>query len=694
MFNVAGEVIIKGDHGAQVLGGAVIDAKQGIALDSGVGRLIVEAGATQSSSKNSSASIGVSYGAGGLTFSAGASKGQSKGTSYSPVQLITDGTLTIRSQGGADFLGVVTDVNKVDVGVIGDVNVVTLQNQFHSKSSGFGVSFTYGPGMATGSGISASSSKTDRVFTANQTSIIGKEQTIWNVSGNTNLVGSVVAQGTYDDQGIFHDGGNMVFNSGSVSYTHLNDKDISKSISGGINIGMPPVGQPDQTGSGSGTLSIDFSTTKGLTLATLGQGNITLGAGNIDGINRDVNGSQIITEHDVQRGTITVTPEMLTDPVGTVGKIGSNLALMGEQVQHIPEEIKGEINRVSDVASEVMQVVAKAASMGVDAKGVRKVEGDAADQFRAEKGLPEDTKVYAVKGEDGYEVLIAFDGTWNDRDRDAPLGGETNVAILADKKIYLGDDVLYHKGVGTGDILDQYLCGLTGCGSEEIRTEVRDMLIASYNEKGQGQPLIIDNLCFSRGCANALELTNELLVYGLPEAGLKPGDITFRSVLMFDSVAAMGDPSNGINLGYDMTTSSEVGTILHATANQEKRRLFDLMSLGYGDGTYPSNVTEQGFLGVHSDIGGGWRPGEQGKDNGLASMALGWMHDKAVAAGVPFAPLPENRQPSSSLQQLYNTYLQTGQVSQQLQDTYVHAPSWYYWNTDTRSVYYPNAGNR
>ncbi len=344
MFNVAGEVIIKGDHGAQVLGGAVIDAKQGITLDSGVGRLIVEAGATQSSSKNSSASIGVSYGAGGLTFSAGGSKGQSKGTSYSPVQLITDGTLTIRSQNGADFLGVVTDVNKVDVGVIGDVNVVTLQNQFHSKSSGFGVSFTYGPGMATGSGISASSSKTDRVFTANQTSIIGKESTVWNVSGNTNLVGSVVAQGTYDDQGIFHDGGNMVFNSGSVSYTHLNDKDISKSISGGINIGERPVNQApqDKETSGSGTLSIDFSTTKGLTLATLGNGQVTLGSGNIDGINRDVNGSQIITEHDVQRGTITVTPEMLTDPVGTVEKIGKNLGTIATQIPDIPSELAQE----------------------------------------------------------------------------------------------------------------------------------------------------------------------------------------------------------------------------------------------------------------------------------------------------------------------------------------------------------------
>jgi hypothetical protein len=134
--------------------------------------------------------------------------------------------------------------------------------------------------------------------------------------------------------------------------------------------------------------------------------------------------------------------------------------------------------------------------------------------------------------------------------------------------------------------------------------------------------------------------------------------------------------------------------IYHATADHEYRNLFDLQSQRNADGTTPPNVTEQGFPGAHAGIGSGYAPNEQGIPNTLSTIPLQWMHNQAVAAGAPLAPIPEQYQVPPALQALYNEYRAGNPVAEEtLKENYIH-DSRYFWerwlNDQQRSVFYPN----
>ncbi|MFO1251140.1 MAG: DUF2235 domain-containing protein [Inhella sp.] len=80
---------------------------------------------------------------------------------------------------------------------------------------------------------------------------------------------------------------------------------------------------------------------------------------------------------------------------------------------------------------------------------------------------------------------------------------------------------------------------------------------------------------------------------------------------------------------------------VHFTAGHEIRNSFPLDSAREGD-RYPPSVDERVYPGVHSNVGGGYRPGEGGKspeaDRLLSLVPLLAMHDAALAAGVPLLP--------------------------------------------------------
>jgi hypothetical protein len=104
---------------------------------------------------------------------------------------------------------------------------------------------------------------------------------------------------------------------------------------------------------------------------------------------------------------------------------------------------------------------------------------------------------------------------------------------------------------------------------------------------------------------------------------------------LFDTVGSFGLPGNSTDIGYDLRIDDRVGTAAHAVALNEHRAAFDLVSIQYNE--YSSNTStyreERGFLGAHSDIGGGYSTGD------LSDFALRWMHAKALAAGVHMSPL-------------------------------------------------------
>ena len=283
-----------------------------------------------------------------------------------------------------------------------------------------------------------------------------------------------------------------------------------------------------------------------------------------------------------------------------------------------------------------------------------------------------------------------MDGTGNDRSKDIANGAETNVSILYGLYDDADDDrnrPLYYPGVGT-DPLTTVVGGLTGLGG---RNRINDALEEIKTNWDGSSIISVDVFAFSRGSAQALELQNHILNEGIP--GVPAENILINGMFLYDTVGSMGLPGNNIDPGYDLS-GSPVVPIYHATAEHEYRNLFDLQSQRNADGTMPSNVIEQSFPGAHAGIGGGYAPNEQGIPNTLSSIPLQWMHNQAVAAGAPLAPIPEQYQVPPELQTLYNEYRAGNPVAEEtLKENYIH-DSRYFWerwlNDEQRSVYYPN----
>ena len=79
---------------------------------------------------------------------------------------------------------------------------------------------------------------------------------------------------------------------------------------------------------------------------------------------------------------------------------------------------------------------------------------------------------------------------------------------------------------------------------------------------------------------------------------------------------------------YSLAVPPGFSYVAHAVALNEYRSLFPLESVVGRGSAADQIIIERGFLGSHSDIGGGFPEGE------LAKVALAWMVDQAVKAGV------------------------------------------------------------
>lgn len=107
------------------------------------------------------------------------------------------------------------------------------------------------------------------------------------------------------------------------------------------------------------------------------------------------------------------------------------------------------------------------------------------------------------------------------------------------------------------------------------------------------------------------------------------------------------DPSPGMHDGHSSWASpldvpSMVERCVHMVAAHEIRNSFPLDSC-LRDAQYPSSVEESVYPGVHSDVGGGYRPGEGARSIQpgamLSLLPLRAMHKRAWECGVPIYPI-------------------------------------------------------
>jgi len=166
---------------------------------------------------------------------------------------------------------------------------------------------------------------------------------------------------------------------------------------------------------------------------------------------------------------------------------------------------------------------------------------------------------------------------------------------------------------------------------------------------------------FSRGAAEARTFVNWLTQLAEPQtqgggqplmlAGL-PVSIEFLGLL--DTVASVGAAhvlpgaaghmswaDDSQQLPDDVRFPGLIKCCRHFVAAHEQRLCFPLDSVRRSDGSYPTNTLEVIYPGMHSDVGGGYPPRDQGKSCGGSNHLLSQivLHDMYLAAFSAGAPL-------------------------------------------------------
>jgi hypothetical protein len=176
-------------------------------------------------------------------------------------------------------------------------------------------------------------------------------------------------------------------------------------------------------------------------------------------------------------------------------------------------------------------------------------------------------------------------------------------------------------------------------------------------DPGKVEQIFISAFGFSRGAAEARVFTNWFIelcrldaeICGKPGLTLGSFPVTFDFLGLFDTVASVGFASTCLFAdGHAAWADSEVSLripqdvqrCLHLVAAHEVRRSFPLDSIHIKE-YLPTKCEEIVFPGVHSDVGGGYMPKEQGRGGDgkgadmLSRIPLAVMYRAARLAGVP-----------------------------------------------------------
>lgn len=301
---------------------------------------------------------------------------------------------------------------------------------------------------------------------------------------------------------------------------------------------------------------------------------------------------------------------------------------------------------------------------------------------------------------DVIHISVFFDGTGNNKDRDEEDKKWSNPArIWRSARIFADSNnstyPIYISGVGTpfnGTSLnaidsldikteDNYLGGAFGGGGSRRldfgRQQINDALriallqrattlggqVERHAKSAKSQSfsdinrslarhrlikhINISIFGFSRGAALARAFCNEwiwqcnenrgkLLYEGYP--------IRFIFLGLFDTVASFGLPAtNMANIpkfggfkGRDLVVDDRVERCVHYVAGNELRFSFPV-DLIRKDGQLNGRWLEKVYPGMHSDVGGGYQPVNQGIDNNYARIPMRDMMDEALKKGARLA---------------------------------------------------------
>lgn len=293
---------------------------------------------------------------------------------------------------------------------------------------------------------------------------------------------------------------------------------------------------------------------------------------------------------------------------------------------------------------------------------------------------------------DIIHISIFFDGTGNNKDADETTKSWSNVARMWRAALLTPQNTttaypIYISGVGTqfnGQaanrwdraniwVEDTVLGGFAGrggdrrleFGADNVNARLREALIAnadrlggevaayakansskSFGELNQAlgrhrliKVINVSVIGFSRGAALARAFVNRLVT----DCERRGGELHYQGyplrvafLGLFDTVASFGLPAQNVRLPFqerELIVPRDVERCVHYVAAHELRFSFpvDLITQG---GQLPSGWAEVLYPGVHSDIGGGYEPVNQGITNNYSRVPMRDMMREAVLHGV------------------------------------------------------------
>ncbi|MEX3689228.1 DUF2235 domain-containing protein [Paraburkholderia sp. BR14263] len=250
-----------------------------------------------------------------------------------------------------------------------------------------------------------------------------------------------------------------------------------------------------------------------------------------------------------------------------------------------------------------------------------------------------------------------FDGTENNRTIDEPKRKLSNIA-----RLYLGHvdesqapliNRFYYPGVGTPldasnpawweKIRDsEILGGGLGLGSDVRLVKAEEDFRFALTANHKVNRIDIAVFGFSRGATLARAFVNRLLTKCSMKDGVphwpcpaavdgQSAPLHFRFLGLFDTVESVGLPAHDFS-DMRMVVPEQVARCVHLVAGHELRACFPATPVR-GSAAFCEEIV---LPGVHSDVGGGYRPDEQGRSDQLARITLNRMRLEAAISGVPF----------------------------------------------------------
>ncbi|MGD9941834.1 MAG: DUF2235 domain-containing protein [Burkholderiaceae bacterium] len=227
-------------------------------------------------------------------------------------------------------------------------------------------------------------------------------------------------------------------------------------------------------------------------------------------------------------------------------------------------------------------------------------------------------------------LLFAFDGTKNGSTPQGPYE-QSNVWKFFEH--YEDPNKWYMTGVGLDDpgsgIRTNLLDAINANTAAQRVDYMLDTLDRFLDERWRGQQVPLDVVGFSRGAAMARDFVNRVAAR-VQQSGYGSTGVCLdlRFLGLWDTVAKFGYNRYSPRR-WQLAIPSAVRATFHAVALNERRSQFPVESALGGD----AYVIERGFIGGHSDVGGGESDGD------LSDVALVWMVEMARTMGLPMKAL-------------------------------------------------------